>query len=322
MRQLGLLILMGMVTALVLVLPTGCEERREGTVQVSYTLLDNGSGEPIDCETAAVDRIQLLVYESAAEAPSTYVTECNATSESSGEALFKVPAGAHIELGVRMLRSDGGPSCLATRLRASWTFSNGEQGARVPKGGTTILQDLEARFNPQGLPVCGNGEREPCEDCDDGNNEDGDGCSANCLIEQPGECGNGEREPGEDCDDGNDEDGDGCSANCRWERADLTVEWSLRSQGGEATCEEMNVETFTLTLTPTGEATPIETLEGLDCNDQTALLEELGFGVYDLEIVGRDGESQLTAFGEATGVTHTSFEGTRAVIEVTPFEGP
>ena len=34
-----------------------------------------------------------------------------------------------------------------------------------------------------GGPVCGNGIKEGTEECDDGNNDDGDGCSANCTIE-------------------------------------------------------------------------------------------------------------------------------------------
>ncbi len=35
-------------------------------------------------------------------------------------------------------------------------------------------------------PVCGNGSVEPGEDCDDGNTSDGDGCSADCLVEGGG----------------------------------------------------------------------------------------------------------------------------------------
>jgi cysteine-rich repeat protein len=31
-----------------------------------------------------------------------------------------------------------------------------------------------------------------------------------------GECGNGSVEGGEDCDDGNDVDGDGCDSDCTW----------------------------------------------------------------------------------------------------------
>jgi cysteine-rich repeat protein len=51
------------------------------------------------------------------------------------------------------------------------------------------------------------------EECDDGNNTDGDGCSADCKDEY---CGDGTVQPGlnEECDDGNNTDGDGCSSTC------------------------------------------------------------------------------------------------------------
>jgi cysteine-rich repeat protein len=54
------------------------------------------------------------------------------------------------------------------------------------------------------------------EECDDGNNRNGDGCSSNCKIEDP-VCGNGVIEFNEQCDDDNRRDGDGCSATCRLE---------------------------------------------------------------------------------------------------------
>ena len=60
---------------------------------------------------------------------------------------------------------------------------------------------------------CGDGVLTvPDEQCDDGNNLDGDGCSANCTIEEF--CGDGIVNGDEACDDGNNNDGDGCSANC------------------------------------------------------------------------------------------------------------
>jgi cysteine-rich repeat protein len=62
------------------------------------------------------------------------------------------------------------------------------------------------------IPVCGDGKLDEGEECDDGNNVDGDGCSAECTIEPF--CGDGNLDPGEECDDGNNADGDGCSANC------------------------------------------------------------------------------------------------------------
>jgi len=63
--------------------------------------------------------------------------------------------------------------------------------------------------------VCGDTVYDPGEECDDGNRQDGDGCSSICHLEDLASCGNGKRDPGETCDDGNVSDGDGCSATCQ-----------------------------------------------------------------------------------------------------------
>jgi cysteine-rich repeat protein len=72
------------------------------------------------------------------------------------------------------------------------------------------------------------------EACDDGNNLDGDGCSANCLSDET--CGNGvvDLVRGEECDDGNAENGDGCSDACSVECVDASsrscsveTEWGI-----------------------------------------------------------------------------------------------
>jgi cysteine-rich repeat protein len=51
------------------------------------------------------------------------------------------------------------------------------------------------------------------DECDDGNNDSGDGCSAVCISEF---CGDAivQLAIGEACDDGNALDGDGCDSNC------------------------------------------------------------------------------------------------------------
>jgi cysteine-rich repeat protein len=41
------------------------------------------------------------------------------------------------------------------------------------------------------LTLCGNGQLEACERCDDGNLEDGDGCSSTCAVEKSFFCQNG-----------------------------------------------------------------------------------------------------------------------------------
>jgi cysteine-rich repeat protein len=60
--------------------------------------------------------------------------------------------------------------------------------------------------------VCGNSIVEGGEQCDDGNLNNGDGCSSICKIEAI--CGDAVVEPPEQCDDGNTSGGDGCSASC------------------------------------------------------------------------------------------------------------
>src|SRR5262252_4793788 len=69
--------------------------------------------------------------------------------------------------------------------------------------------------------VCGDGNREGTEACDDHNMIDGDGCSSSCTLEPDcssgtcaSKCGDGVKLPPEACDDGNTTDGDGCSGAC------------------------------------------------------------------------------------------------------------
>lgn len=74
---------------------------------------------------------------------------------------------------------------------------------------------------------CGDAVIDTGEDCDDGNQVDGDGCSARCAVE-PGavctgapsrcaSCGNRRVEVGETCDDGDRDAGDGCDSDCQVE---------------------------------------------------------------------------------------------------------
>jgi fibro-slime domain-containing protein len=77
--------------------------------------------------------------------------------------------------------------------------------------------------------VCGDGNKEGTEQCDDGNTYPFDGCSPTCTnepkcgypnndISEPYQCfsvcGDGIKMPDEACDDGNVRDGDGCSSTC------------------------------------------------------------------------------------------------------------
>jgi cysteine-rich repeat protein len=59
--------------------------------------------------------------------------------------------------------------------------------------------------------ACGDGFKQPGEECDDGNDVDTDACTSACTEAT---CGDGFKQPGEGCDDGNDVDDDACSNSC------------------------------------------------------------------------------------------------------------
>ncbi len=63
-----------------------------------------------------------------------------------------------------------------------------------------------------GSSSCGNGLKEPGEECDDGNSNNGDGCTSQCKTEET--CGDGSLDANEACDDGNTSDNDSCTNAC------------------------------------------------------------------------------------------------------------
>jgi len=100
---------------------------------------------------------------------------------------------------------------------------------RLPVCGDGLLQDGEAcdlgdaankdydglpgcSLDCKILPECGDGVVDaPCENCDDGNRDDGDGCSSLC---QKAICGDGVVDEGEECDDGDTSDSNACLSDC------------------------------------------------------------------------------------------------------------
>jgi fibro-slime domain-containing protein len=104
-------------------------------------------------------------------------------------------------------------------------------GAATCKGPTTCT-----------TTVCGNGKVEGSEQCDDGNQATGDGCSPFCRLEpicppSGGECttacGDGlllpiDKMNGQECDDGNTVSGDGCSSTCKVEPGFVCMDVSTK----------------------------------------------------------------------------------------------
>ncbi len=137
--------------------------------------------------------------------------------------------------------------------------SGGRGGGGLPSGGNgggpgstssgtggliIIVTTPDAAIDQPTTQKCGNGVLDPGEQCDDGNSDNGDGCSRICQIENnyecptPGQpcvnmakCGNGILTSDEICDDGNTLGGDGCSADCK----SVETGWQCRVPGKPCT---------------------------------------------------------------------------------------
>ncbi len=80
--------------------------------------------------------------------------------------------------------------------------------------------------------ICGDDNTTANEQCDDGNQVDGDGCSATCENEV---CGDGNTTANEQCDDGNQSNNDGCSSTCKNEVCGDGIVQTPREE-----CEDLN----------------------------------------------------------------------------------
>ncbi|MDC0675874.1 DUF4215 domain-containing protein [Nannocystis radixulma] len=85
-------------------------------------------------------------------------------------------------------------------------------------------------------PTCGDGILEPGEQCDDGNDVNGDGCENDCTPTGGVDCGNGTLDPGEECDDGNDVAMDGCENNCT--ETDISANCGDGTVNGDDECDD------------------------------------------------------------------------------------
>jgi cysteine-rich repeat protein len=132
-------------------------------------------------------------------------------------------------------------------------------------------------------PECGNADIETVwlpsgtqrdEPCDDGNNDDDDGCASDCEIEDgytcngapsmcAPVCGDGMVVGTEQCDDSNLESGDGCSETC-------TIELGYDCTGNPSTCETVCGDGYVLD----GEGCDDENLDDDDgCSSECAVEE-------------------------------------------------
>lgn len=160
-------------------------------------------------------------------------------------------------LGVLAATACGAGGADGDLIQRQGSQTSGEGGAAGRGGGTggssqpsnlTICTDIACQNEGGEVPIppgCGDGNLAEDEACDDGNTVSGDGCSAQCLIAEPGfscaepgracrriaRCGDALVAPTEQCDDGNLETGDGCSDRCR-------VELGKKCSGEPSFCDD------------------------------------------------------------------------------------
>ncbi len=139
------------------------------------------------------------------------------------------------------------------------------------------------------IPVtvaCGNAKPDNPEECDDGNVNDGDGCSTNCKFEI---CGNGIPDVGEKCDDGNTVDGDDCSALC--DSLEICGN-DIIDRGKSEVCDDGN------------------TMDGDGCSQNCKSTESCGNSIKDVA-VGEVCDDGNTMDGDGCNSTCRSGEGCR-----------
>jgi cysteine-rich repeat protein len=142
-----------------------------------------------------------------------------------------------VRLGVPAEQCDGGPQAAANdRTAIPTNTSNCNSNCKVPTCGDHVVNPLfVAQASPPAVPAntlpeqcdppdplhgcsaicrlenCGNGVKDPGEQCDDGDGVDGNACENDCTTPR---CGNGIKDIGEQCDDGNSLNSDDCLNDC------------------------------------------------------------------------------------------------------------
>jgi len=134
-------------------------------------------------------------------------------------------------------------------------------------------------------------------------------CDVDCAQDRTGcvGCGNGVVEGGEACDDGNWDPGDGCAADCQLEQSTLSMAWTLYASGDATptTCAGLGVITVDVSVAVAGVGTLVHT-ETADCTVGQGAAPDLGYGLYVVHLSGRDASHVEVASGTSAVVDHTS----------------
>jgi cysteine-rich repeat protein len=151
--------------------------------------------------------------------------------------------------------------------------------------------------------ACGDGNLDPGEECDDGNNISGDGCSYYCT-EELHYCGDGTVDEGEKCDDGNLINWDGCSSTCEEEELVL-VTFNIQAEPEHRAGGDLSIPAQ-LIFDKEGNSIVFEDYSVVLNSDGTFEYEvALTPGIYN---IGINGVSHLTKYLYDIEITQSSLE--------------
>jgi len=148
--------------------------------------------------------------------------ECDGESSCSSDCLWEGTEGCPTTCSASGVNCTAADDCTTHTCSVSGATCTPDTAATVCTGtGETCVEHTDTCV-VSGTFCCGNSIKETGEDCDDGDQTDGGGCSASCLNEGSAAahvtCGGSldftSTIGGEDCDDGNTTSGDGCSSQC------------------------------------------------------------------------------------------------------------
>jgi cysteine-rich repeat protein len=159
--------------------------------------------------------------------------ECDGSSSCTTSCLNEGTEGCPLTCAASGASCERDSDCTTYACSLSGAVCTTETAATICIGTGETCDAQTDTCEVSGTLCCGNRIMEAGEDCDDGNQTDGGGCSSACLNEGSSAvgatCGNGFVDytstlGGEDCDDGNTIGGDGCSSQCLNEGSILASE--------------------------------------------------------------------------------------------------
>jgi RHS repeat-associated protein len=192
-----------------------------------------------------------------------------------------------------------------------WCWGNNTDG-EIGDGATVLQMTPEQAVGPlcSQVPICGNGQKEQGEECDDGNNVSGDGCTWDCQVEKcfgvectaTDEChGVGVCDPGTGtCSNPAKDDGTSCTnAPCMQGAA---CQAGVCNPGGPVQCTDHNQCYADGTCDPTSGTCSYPSMDKIGCNISLQVdgVVDMGGGSY-IAIFGYD-STATTSFHPTTNV--------------------